>query len=278
MHRSSEARRGVVHSVALIMVVAAGGAGCASRGTAAPAARTEEGTYDFFARAGERTDLRGSLLVLAGSLMLQPENGTCREDLLVVDSEKSRYICDHTSDVENLVFVLDKRYPLTRSVWMGSMRQRRQRTVCAQYAIRTAAGGVRTSVEWYETSQLRGPMTFRPRPVTDLRRSEPVRSGAGSRAPRQSSAAPSCSRSTAFAPPRNAGEQRAVDDALPQAGIARRRTRPDAKLLRSPRASAGRQWSPPPMTMLPTSSCRRTSRGSSRSNSSYGTRASTGFM
>lgn len=163
-----EARRGVVHSVALIMAVAIGVVGCASRrGTPAPA-QAQDGTYDFFARASDRTELRGSLIVLAGTHSLRPENGICREDQLVVSAESTRYICDHSSDVEDLVFVVDRRFPLTRSMWTGRVRQRKQRTVCAQYAIQNGRQVcVRTTQEWYEeVTSVRGPMTFRPRPVS----------------------------------------------------------------------------------------------------------------
>ncbi|MBL8982388.1 MAG: hypothetical protein JNL26_09385, partial [Gemmatimonadetes bacterium] len=95
---------------------------------------TEDGIYDFTGSTGEATTLRGSLTILAGSMSLSPEFGTCRVDQAVSSTERSRFLCDNTSDVEQLAFIIDLRFPLTRSSWSGRLRRRQTRTVCARYA------------------------------------------------------------------------------------------------------------------------------------------------
>ncbi|MGQ0647349.1 MAG: hypothetical protein ACT4P7_07235 [Gemmatimonadaceae bacterium] len=97
-----------------------------------------------------------------GELFLQPESGNCRTDASYASFEYVRLLCDPTSDVEDLAFVLDKRYPLTRSRWTGRIRQRRQRTVCTEYATQNGRRVcVRSRTETYEVmTNLSGPLTF----------------------------------------------------------------------------------------------------------------------
>ncbi|MBL8961810.1 MAG: hypothetical protein JNJ98_18260 [Gemmatimonadetes bacterium] len=129
---------------------------------------TDDGIYDFTASTGEATPLRGSLTILAGALSLQPEIGTCRVDQAFASAERSRFLCDNTSDIERLAFLIDHRFPLTRSTWAGSLRQKRTRTVCAQYATQNGRQVcVQTRTETVEvTVPLSGRLTFRPRPAS----------------------------------------------------------------------------------------------------------------
>ena len=130
---------------------------------------TDDGIYDFTASTGEATPLRGSLTIVAGDLTLRPEFGSCRVDQAFASTERSRFLCDNTSDVERLAFLIDHRFPLTRSTWAGSMRQKRTRTVCAQYATQNGRQVcVQTRTETVEVSvPLAGRLTFRPRPASD---------------------------------------------------------------------------------------------------------------
>jgi hypothetical protein len=130
---------------------------------------TDDGIYDFTASTGEATPLRGSLTILAGALTLRPEFGSCRVDQAFASAERTRYLCDNTSEVERLAFLIDHRFPLTRSTWTGSIRQKRTRTICAQYATQNGRQVcVQTRTETVEvTESLSGRLTFRPRPASN---------------------------------------------------------------------------------------------------------------
>jgi hypothetical protein len=156
------------------MLACAVAGACASSGSTTTTPRTEDGVYEFIGRTGEHAELRGSLIVAGGELLLEPEQGICRVDFQNVVSEKTRFLCDNTSEIEDLAFLIDRRTPLMRSTWTGSVRQKRQRTVCVQYAIQNGRQVcVRSATETYETRvQLRGPLTFR-------RRTEGSQPGAG---------------------------------------------------------------------------------------------------
>jgi hypothetical protein len=138
---------------------------CASSRKSAAPPPVQEGTFDFFGRAGERVELRGAITIIEGEVRLNPEAGLCREDLLWVSAERVRFTCDTSSDLESLAFVIDKRYPLTRSTWSAHVRQRRTRTVCVQYSVQNGRRVcVRTETEWYdEITPMGGPLTFRAR-------------------------------------------------------------------------------------------------------------------
>jgi hypothetical protein len=137
-------------------------------GPAPRGAVSVDGIHDFTASTGEATPLRGTLTIVAGELSLRPEFGTCRIDQAFASSERTRYLCDHSSDVEQLAFLVDHRFPLTRSSWTGRVRQQRTRTVCARYATQNGRQVcVETRNETVEvTVPLSGRLVFRPRPVS----------------------------------------------------------------------------------------------------------------
>ena len=139
---------------------------CASAGPAPSGARTPDGIYDFIGRTGENAELRGTLTIAGGDLLLAPEQGICRVDATSINPEKTRFLCDHVSDIENLALVIDRRVPTMRSSWTGSVRQRRQRTICVQYAVQNGRQVcVRTQTETYEVRVgVSGPLTFNRRP------------------------------------------------------------------------------------------------------------------
>ena len=125
---------------------------------------TEDGIYDFTGSTGEATTLRGSLTVLAGAMSLRPEFGSCRIDQAASSTERTRFLCDNTSEVEQLAFLLDLRFPLTRSSWSGRLRRRQTRTVCARYATQNGRQVcVQTRTETVDVMvPVSGPLTFRP--------------------------------------------------------------------------------------------------------------------
>jgi len=126
-----------------------------------------DGIYEFITRTGERGELRGRLMLIAGEVTLEPEFGTCRVDAAYASLERQRFLCDNTSEVENLALLVDRRFPTTRSRWTGTVRERRTRTVCVQYTTQNGRQVcVRTETQTYEVrSAVSGPLTFRPRPV-----------------------------------------------------------------------------------------------------------------
>lgn len=142
-------------------------AACAGNPTPGATSLPDDGIYDFTASTGESAPLRGSLTILAGAIALRPEFGSCRIDQAYASSERTRFLCDNTSEVERLAFLVDHRFPLTRSQWNGTVRQRRTRTVCARYATQN---GRQVCVEQRQetvevTTPVSGRLTFRPRPV-----------------------------------------------------------------------------------------------------------------
>lgn len=126
-----------------------------------------DGIYEFTASTGEAQPLRGALTVVAGSLGLRPEFGTCRIDHAYASSERTRYLCDHNSEIDQLAFLIDNRAPLIRSTWAGRVRQRRTRTVCAQYATQNGRQVcVQQRTETYEVVvPVSGRLIFRTRPT-----------------------------------------------------------------------------------------------------------------
>lgn len=154
----------------LVCAVMVLGAACARNrsGTARPGSFPEDGLYDFTAPTGEAAPLRGTLAIVGGVMSLRPEFGTCRIDQAYVSVERTRYLCDNSSDVERLAFLVDALFPLTRSRWTGMVRQRRTRTVCVRYATQN---GRQVCVEQrQETVEVETPvsgrLTFRARPAS----------------------------------------------------------------------------------------------------------------
>ncbi len=163
---------GVRHGALRLSLGTLLGAALACAGAPAPGAGappTDDGIYDFTASTGEPSPLRGSLTIVAGTHSLSPEFGSCRVDQAFASSERTRYLCDNTSDVERLAFVIDRRFPLTRSQWNGTIRQRRTRTVCVSYATqngRQVCVEQRTE-EYVVNAPVSGRLTFRRRPAQD---------------------------------------------------------------------------------------------------------------
>ena len=128
---------------------------------------TLDGIYDFTTRTGEVGELRGRLVVVGGELSMEPDQGICRVDAAFVSFERQRFLCDNTSEVEDLALVVDRRFPLTSSIWTGIVQRTRTRQVCVAYATRDGRQVcVRTETQTYrERAAVRGPLTFRRRPA-----------------------------------------------------------------------------------------------------------------
>ena len=141
-------------------------AACASSPKAAPPA-VKDGVYEFMTSTGERGELRGRMVYAGEVVSIEPELGICRLDGAFASAERLRYLCDNTQEVEHLALLIDKRYPTTRSAWTGSVRVRRTRTVCVQYATQNGRQVcVRSETQTYEERvTLSGPLTFRPAPT-----------------------------------------------------------------------------------------------------------------
>lgn len=148
-----------------LAVVATASAACASSG--ARNVPVQDGTYEFITRTGGYGDLTGRLTLRDGQPSIQPLQGQCREDPSRAGVERFRFICDVGSELENVTFTIDRRLPLTRSVWGGVVRQTKTRTVCDQYAMENGRQVcVRTREETYEVrTSVSGPLTFAPHPV-----------------------------------------------------------------------------------------------------------------
>jgi hypothetical protein len=151
----------------MCLAAAATSAACASSGAAGTRA-VDDGIYEFITRTGGYGDLTGRITLLNGEISLQPNQAQCREDPSRVSVEQFYFLCDYASDIENLTFSIDRRRPLTRSMWAGFVRQTRTRSVCDQYVTQNGRQVcVRTRQESYEVrAQVGGPLTFRPHPVS----------------------------------------------------------------------------------------------------------------
>jgi hypothetical protein len=149
-----------------LAVAAAASAACASSG--ARNRPVDDGIYEFTARTGGYGDLIGRLTLLDGEVSLQPMQGQCRVDPSQASVELFYFLCDYSTEIENLSFTIDRRLPLTRSLWRGFVRQTRTRSVCDQYATQNGRQVcVRTRQESYEErARVGGPLTFRPQPVS----------------------------------------------------------------------------------------------------------------
>lgn len=121
----------------------------------------QDGMYDFVARTG-RNDLRGTLLWMSGEASINAEIGYCRADPLQTDMQTYRYMCETGDELRNLVYIIDRRFPLTRSRWRAVVQQTRQRQVCVRYETRNNRQVcVQYRQESYEVSvPVGGPMTF----------------------------------------------------------------------------------------------------------------------
>lgn len=141
-------------------------AGCASASTRTDVP-TPDGIYEFITRTGETGELRGKLVVVGGELSMEPDQGICRVDAAYASMERVRFVCDNVSEVEDLALVVDRRFPVTRSMWTGTVRRTRTRQVCVAYATQNGRQVcVRTETQTYEErAAVRGPLTFRPRPI-----------------------------------------------------------------------------------------------------------------
>jgi hypothetical protein len=148
--------------VLILAVAATTSVACASSG--ARSAPLEDGTYEFITRTGGFGDLTGRLTLRDGQPSLQPLQGQCREDPSRTGVERFRFLCDIGSEIENVTLTIDRRLPLTRSVWSGFVRQTRTRSVCDQYAMENGRQVcVRTREETYEVrTPVSGPLTFVP--------------------------------------------------------------------------------------------------------------------
>lgn len=121
----------------------------------------QDGLYDFVARTG-RNDLRGTLLWMSGEVSINAEIGYCRADPMQTDMQTYRYICETGDELRNLVYIIDRRFPLNRSRWRAIVQQTRQRQVCVRYEIRNNQRVcVQYRTESYEVSvPIGGPLTF----------------------------------------------------------------------------------------------------------------------
>ena len=150
-----------LRTMLLVLAASASGA-CASSGK--PGVPVQDGTYEFVTRTGGFGDLTGRLTLRDGQTSIQPLQGQCREDPSRTGVERLRFLCDVGTEIENVTFTIDRRLPLTRSVWGGFVRQTRTRTVCDQYAMENGRQVcVRTREETYEVrTPVSGPLTFVP--------------------------------------------------------------------------------------------------------------------
>lgn len=159
-------RRAGFRVLTSFLACAAAMGGCA-RPRAGDAPRVIDGTWEFTASTGESVPLRGTLVILDGTYALRPSFGSCRIDTASPSMQRTRFLCDNTSTVERLAFVIDHDAPLTRSTWTGVVRQSRERTVCTQYITQNnrqvcVASRKETVIT---TAPLSGPLSFRPRPA-----------------------------------------------------------------------------------------------------------------
>jgi len=130
---------------------ASGGSGAASREPPGPV----EGTYEYFASIPGQ-QVRGSLRVVADTIMVDPDADYCRPVIGTPDPLVIRYTCSGSGRFESLLLALDRRNPAQFSKWTATFRVQRRREVCAQYAVQNGRQVcVRTQTETYETTESR---------------------------------------------------------------------------------------------------------------------------
>ena len=130
---------------ALLLQIACRGSG------ATPAPLPRFGTFDFTART-PLLEVRGSMVVLPDTVIVQPEGGNCRPPASPNPLQTIRYECYGIGQFETFGLSIDRRNPALYSRWTGTYKEQRQRTVCIQYETNAAGQQVclRSIVEYFD--------------------------------------------------------------------------------------------------------------------------------
>ena len=143
----------------LVAFACAAVAACASSGSAreagAPASAAVEGRYDYIANLPGQ-QVRGTMLVLADTIIVEPQTEYCRPAVGAPDPLRIFYTCLGPGSFEQIRLSIDRRSPVQLSKWSATYRVQRQREICTQYVTRDGRQVcVATRPEFYETTESR---------------------------------------------------------------------------------------------------------------------------